>query len=447
MIRFSCPACQKVFKAPSRAAGRKASCPRCGNRLLIPPPIQAPEELPADEPPGLVIPEWESPQPQRTAGPLLASLTILLGFLTVVLIIAAFKARDQQRSKHFKPELADVRPPLTTERERDKPTVPPSRLQLGERKDSPALPPGTRNQKGPLKDSGPLFGTNDDRPEQRPSPATLPHAGEYGQSFEEPHDSVPQAPPNPTSPKPFPNVARELDTQSLPPGSPVANEQIEVPGEILKELVPGYETRCIHGFTMLFSTQAIKEAKKDEGRPFRALLKEFDGLVKVLPPSTLQPLRGVLIWIEWDKEDRTSRHTLARYYGGLHLSKHLLKSNAIELLSLKNLSEEKNFSVHRRLVLLHELAHAVHYHVVGFDNPFVLFAYKQAMDRRLYERVQMEDGQFERAYAATDSREYFAELTCAYLDRCHYFPFTREDLKDHDPTGYRLMELTWGKAK
>jgi hypothetical protein len=39
MIRFACPTCRKVLKAPEHGAGRKISCPRCGQRLLIPPPI------------------------------------------------------------------------------------------------------------------------------------------------------------------------------------------------------------------------------------------------------------------------------------------------------------------------------------------------------------------------------------------------------------------------
>jgi hypothetical protein len=70
----------------------------------------------------------------------------------------------------------------------------------------------------------------------------------------------------------------------------------------------------------------------------------------------------------------------------------------------------------------------------------------QAMDRRLYDRVQTARGGVARAYAATNSAEYFAELTCAYLDRCDCQPFTRAELKEHDPTGYRLMESVWRKA-
>ncbi len=41
MIRFQCPTCQKVLKAPDEGTGRKINCPKCGQRLQIPPPIQA----------------------------------------------------------------------------------------------------------------------------------------------------------------------------------------------------------------------------------------------------------------------------------------------------------------------------------------------------------------------------------------------------------------------
>ena len=40
MIRFICSRCQKRLKAPDHGAGRNISCPRCGRRLLIPPPVR-----------------------------------------------------------------------------------------------------------------------------------------------------------------------------------------------------------------------------------------------------------------------------------------------------------------------------------------------------------------------------------------------------------------------
>jgi hypothetical protein len=40
-------------------------------------------------------------------------------------------------------------------------------------------------------------------------------------------------------------------------------------------------------------------------------------------------------------------------------------------------------------------------------------------------------------------RDYFTELSCAYLDRSSCFPFNREDLKNYDDVGYDLMVKTW----
>lgn len=36
MIRFACPRCKSVLKAPDRKAGSKVACPKCQQRLQIP---------------------------------------------------------------------------------------------------------------------------------------------------------------------------------------------------------------------------------------------------------------------------------------------------------------------------------------------------------------------------------------------------------------------------
>ncbi|HEX4589188.1 MAG TPA: hypothetical protein VH120_04625, partial [Gemmataceae bacterium] len=47
----------------------------------------------------------------------------------------------------------------------------------------------------------------------------------------------------------------------------------------------------------------------------------------------------------------------------------------------------------------------------------------------------------------TNDHEYFAEISCAYLDRCNNAPFTAEELKDYDPNGYKLCEKIWDKQE
>lgn len=38
MIRFTCPVCNASLHVPDSAAGKKGPCPKCGQRLLVPPP-------------------------------------------------------------------------------------------------------------------------------------------------------------------------------------------------------------------------------------------------------------------------------------------------------------------------------------------------------------------------------------------------------------------------
>src|SRR5262249_7656867 len=116
-----------------------------------------------------------------------------------------------------------------------------------------------------------------------------------------------------------------------------------------------------------------------------------------------------------------------------------------EILNMCHLTEkwqpEKNSD---QIILLHEMCHAIHSHILGNENQYVKASFAQAMDRGLYAEVKHETGRTLKAYASTNDHEYFAELSSAYLDRCAYFPFTREELKEYDPIGYKLMERLWG---
>lgn len=42
MIHFTCPGCNASLNVPDKAAGKKGACPKCGQRLLVPPPQRAP---------------------------------------------------------------------------------------------------------------------------------------------------------------------------------------------------------------------------------------------------------------------------------------------------------------------------------------------------------------------------------------------------------------------
>ncbi|TWU07523.1 hypothetical protein [Stieleria varia] len=64
MIRFSCPACKKSYKAPPETAGKQTVCQGCGQRFQIPASPQPVEEIPVvvaqpvDEIPQQQEPPW-----------------------------------------------------------------------------------------------------------------------------------------------------------------------------------------------------------------------------------------------------------------------------------------------------------------------------------------------------------------------------------------------------
>lgn len=101
--------------------------------------------------------------------------------------------------------------------------------------------------------------------------------------------------------------------------------------------------------------------------------------------------------------------------------------------------------------ILHELAHGYHDRVLprGFDNPEIKAAYQRAKSNKSYDQVERSFGngrpnRKEKAYAMSDPMEYFAETTEAFFSRNDFFPFTRAELKQHDPEIEKLLGQLWG---
>jgi hypothetical protein len=98
-------------------------------------------------------------------------------------------------------------------------------------------------------------------------------------------------------------------------------------------------------------------------------------------------------------------------------------------------------------VILHELAHAYHDQVLGFDEPRIVEAYKAAMKKGLYDKVLLYTGDRVRHYAATNHKEYFAEGTESFFYRNDFYPFVAAELEEHDPRLYKILEEIWGPLR
>jgi hypothetical protein len=204
------------------------------------------------------------------------------------------------------------------------------------------------------------------------------------------------------------------------------------------DAIEGYKRHTIEGFTLLVNRQVLDaDTSEFERKPLDVLALELRAVAGMMTPKALDVLRRLVIWVEWDEvhplasgRDGTA---VAVYYGGHQLSlfkkgMHPLKARTVTILRMKSLTREHQPKRDSgRCVLLHEIAHAVHDQLLTRDHPGIKAAYKQAMERKLYDKAQ---------YLTTNESEFFAELTCAYFDQLHHHPRTREELKKHDPVTY-----------
>jgi hypothetical protein len=246
-------------------------------------------------------------------------------------------------------------------------------------------------------------------------------------------------------------------------GTPAKAQSKNTIGKPTASGIRGYKKQMIQGFTLLINNDVYKHNKDErwKRKPIDVLDLELGTIVAKLPEKYVKALQRILIWIEWEdtSDPDLERKVVAKYYGvygnvalwSMGKNKHPKKANNIEVINMKSLTREHQPGVKlERCVLLHELSHAVQHQTpsIGMNNPQIKAAYRQAMSRGLYDEAKDIYGRIRKpTYASKNEREYFAELSCAYLDKLHYYPFNAEDLKKHDPIGYKLMERIWGSRK
>ena len=95
-------------------------------------------------------------------------------------------------------------------------------------------------------------------------------------------------------------------------------------------------------------------------------------------------------------------------------------------------------------MVLHELAHGYHQRFLGPDHAGIRRCFEQAVAGKTYESVLRINGKRDRHYALNNEKEYFAESTEAFFGVNDFFPFTRAELKEHDPEMFKLLCEVWG---
>lgn len=205
-----------------------------------------------------------------------------------------------------------------------------------------------------------------------------------------------------------------------------------------------YVKQTIQGFTVLIHPEALRHPQ-DAERMKVELESQLKVILRDLPAKATEQLKKVRFWVEWDKKPNGAAE--------FHVSRGWLQANGYnpEKAGGIEISNTRNFVNWSRsaqpCMVMHELAHAYHHLVLGDKHAGIEAAFKQAVDRKLYESVGYVLGGNKRAYALNNAKEYYAELTEAYFGKNDFYPFSRSELAKHDPVGYQLMESSWGVGK
>ncbi len=202
-----------------------------------------------------------------------------------------------------------------------------------------------------------------------------------------------------------------------------------------------YEETTLEGWTVIVSRMLLENDRATAEAALKLLQLKLQNIVRQVPSEPLKHLRAVPIWMEDPScgvDKCASYHSSAQWLKSHGHSP--AKAGGIEI---SNPARFIEWSKAQPTMILHELTHAYHHQVLGHAYLPIREAYKNALQTGLYAKVKYVGGHTMRAYALTNFKEYFAELTEAYFEKNDFYPFDRAELRAYDPKGYAAIEAAW----
>jgi hypothetical protein len=203
-----------------------------------------------------------------------------------------------------------------------------------------------------------------------------------------------------------------------------------------------YSRREIRGWLVLVSGTLLERDPSLASDTLELLDAKLLDVERAIPPHALAKLKAVRIWLERDDP---------KFPGGAYhpsrqwLVEHGFNPDKAKCVELGNAHNFLSWSKEQPMMVLHELAHAYHDQVLGYDDPDIRDAYEHAKGSGIYDHVLRINGHVERAYAMNNDQEYFAELSEAYFGTNDFFPFVRAEIKQHDPRMFDVLKKVWGR--
>ncbi|MCX7432683.1 MAG: metallopeptidase [Planctomycetia bacterium] len=206
--------------------------------------------------------------------------------------------------------------------------------------------------------------------------------------------------------------------------------------------------RRIEGFRVQIDERLLPGGSDEEvGRvALEFLAAKLADIRIVVPADKLDQLRQVTIVLDASCGDL---HSMQYHPSGDWLESHgyprdlekcVHLPRAVDVATRRNVNEQP-------WVVLHELAHAYHDQVLGFDEPRILAAWKAFKADARGQSTLLFDGSRTKHYGLTDQKEFFAEMTEAYFGSNDFQPFNRAELKTDHPAIFTLLADIWGPVR
>ena len=199
-----------------------------------------------------------------------------------------------------------------------------------------------------------------------------------------------------------------------------------------------YTIQTIEGWKVYVNNALLgKAAHADVGaKALKKLQVDLAAIKTLVPNRPLKELLKVPIWLEVDTTNGPHGRTPAFHYhpGAGWLKKMDFHPDKHKCVEFSRAAAYAGRPSREAGVVLHELAHAYHDRVFGFDDPEILAAYKRAVAGTAYPP---------RDWARSNEKEFFCAVTQRYFGP----QVQRDELQQRDPDVVKLLQRLWGKPK
>ena len=207
---------------------------------------------------------------------------------------------------------------------------------------------------------------------------------------------------------------------------------------------PDHVTRELEGWTVRIDSRLLEgEAKPVGEHAIRLLSNRLHEIAFILPADRVARLRQVTIQLDLSHGELVTPqyHPSAEWLAEHGYSRSLAR--CVHIPDAREWSSRRHQTV-QPWSTLHELAHAYHDQVLGFDHPEIVAAWERFRADPRTEQVRHIDGGLESHYGRTDPMEYFAEMTETLFGTNDFSPFNRGELTADRPEDLVLMRKVWG---